>query len=262
MPSTPELSAVEMSTISVEHLARRIFDWAKRRAGTDGVHRIIEYLRCRNEFAGEHVDAAFELKFDDAFFRLVERGLIRWREGASYSTGNWTFTERGRGSNFGDVLVDDPEPALADLRATVGHDLDPVLSGYLREALAAYRAQRLTSAQICMGVVAERAAILLEGWLVQYTSLKTKSHRWASERLEECAKALAELKGKRPDLEKVIEALEDAMTYLGEEYRATRNEVAHPILPPKPDDDLLAAQLRALVRTYIPAVYRLIESRM
>jgi hypothetical protein len=248
----------DMRRMSIDQIARRMFAVAKQHGA--GVRSSFSFRTIWEAVVPGNLNGELEMKGEDAFYRLVDRNLVRWTEGTQASFANYALTERGRSSHFADGAVDDPEPFVADVERKIEGPLDPVAREYLREAVAAYHDGRLLSAQFCLGAVAERVAFLVRDWIADLTpeGERLKKKVLVGQVVSALPAALVELRKARPDWESPIEEFADCLESCAGVYRRTRNEVGHPTEVRLIDDDEIAMMMSAMRRLYLPAAYRLI----
>lgn len=252
------LSADELMRMSVDQIARRMFAVARHFGG--GVRSSFSFRTVWEAVVAGNLSPQLEMKAEDAFFRLVDRNLLRWTDGTPASFANYALTERGRASHFAEGSVDDPEPFIADVERKIGAPLDPVAKEYLREAVAAYHDGRLLSAQFCLGAVAERVAFLVRDWVADLIpgGERLKKKVLVGQVVSALPAALSELQKARPEWEGPIQEFADCLESCAGVYRRTRNEVGHPTEVRLIDDDEIAMMMSAMRRLYLPAAYRLI----
>jgi hypothetical protein len=244
------LTADEMHQISVDQLARRIFKQIKVR----GRHN---YSGVWSELIGQSLGLEAENKYDDAWFRLVDRNLIRWSEGTDSQRADYRLTERGKISRIDEGLIQDAEPSIGVVESTIRQSLDPVVKQYLREAIATFQDGRLLAAQFCLGAVAERVAFLLRDWIAGKTQANAKVLKAGSvsEVINRLIGALDELKKARADWEGPIADLLGCLESCAHVYRRSRNEIGHPTEVRDVNEDELAMMITAMQRRYLGCVY-------
>jgi hypothetical protein len=253
------LSADDIVRMSVDQIAREVFGLAKHLGS--GVGSTFGYRDIWGRLIVGSVGPDLETKVDDAFFRLVDRNLVRWFQGDMARFANYALTERGRSSHFADGKIDDPEPFVGEIERKIGRALDSVAKEYLRESIASFHDGRLLSAQFCLGAVAERIAFLVRDWIVDLTpsGKKLKRVELVGQVVTGLAVALAELRKARPDWGSQVAEFADCLESCAGVYRRSRNEVGHPTEVRMIDEDEVAMMMSAMRRLYIPAAYRLLS---
>jgi hypothetical protein len=248
----------DVQRASVDQIARRMFAVAKYRGSRPASS--FNFGDVWGSVIEGTLSPELQVKARDAFYRLVDRNLVRWDEGESAEKAYYTLTERGRSSRFDEGVLDDPEPFIGDVEGRIGRSLDPVAKEYLREAVAAYHDGRLLSAQFCLGAVAERLAFLARDWLAHMIADggKLKKKDMVGQVVSALPAALLELRKNRPEWTNQIDALGDCLASCADVYRRTRNEVGHPTQVREIDEDEVAMMMSAMRRLYIPAVYGLV----
>lgn len=243
-----------MTSISIDQLARSIFKQVKSRGG------LLNYAEAWQSMVAEPVGPEAKRQFDDAWFRLVDRNLIRWSEGLPLTRAFYQLTERGRSSRFEEGVIGDPDPAIGALEVAIGQTIDPVIRQYLREAVATFQDGRLLASQFCLGAVAERAAFLLRDWIEGKTpgGAKVAKATWVSEVIGLLTKELEVLKKGRLDWEAPLGDLIDCLESCAHVYRRSRNEVGHPTEVRNVDEDELAMMITAMQRRYLVCAYRVL----
>ncbi len=248
---------------SIDRLSRQMF-----KAFVEGHSGSRTCGACYHRATGNHLPSREPDRqpIADAWFRLVDRGLIRPHAGVDLDSAGFMLTEKGRASRYHEGALDDPQPEIDHLRRTVGHAVDSIVECYLTEALKAQQAEHLISALIMVGIAGEQVTIVLAGWLaqrVQRSAAALSNPRSAEHRIEACIAAVEELRiaarkaqQQAPDLELVRVGLGT----LAEAYRLTRNELAHPQAPPALSESHVELMLLSLLRDYLPAIYRLMAS--
>lgn len=245
-----------IATITIDQLARECFRYFRENGRPGEVSRYLDFNTVADALAGGRSSQ----KFEDAWFRLVDRGLIRWRSGGDYS--QWyMLTERGRTSRFHELAIDGPDEELARLVSKTG-PLDAVLDAYLAEAIRALRVDLVFSAQLALGIAAEQVAYLLQAWLLSRSNSKKLAHPPnAAALIDECIVELEAVRKTRsgtPD-EQAIRDMAEHMELLADVFRLSRNGVAHPKVVPEHSADSVATQLGAVLRTYVPALYEVLR---
>lgn len=252
-----QLSPDDIQRMSVDQLSRRLFQVAQHL-------RHFNYIDLWARLvAGRVPNGPLETKVDDAFFRLVERHLVRWSEGPQATAAHYVLTERGRTSRFGDGAIDDPEPFIAEIQTRIGSPLDPVLRQYLEESVACFHYDRLLSSQFSLGAVAERVAFMVRDWAVELVQDGDKLNRLelVGHVVTALPKALEQIKKGRPDWSPQVEAFSDCLESCAGVYRRTRNEVGHPTVVREIDEEELTVMLKAMRSRYLPAAYDLLKLR-
>jgi hypothetical protein len=239
-----------MNQISVDQLARLIFKQIKAR----GLHN---YTSVWSELIGQALGKEAENKYDDAWFRLVDRNLIRWSEGPDSQRAYYRLTERGKISRIEEGLIQDAEPSIGVVESTIRQSLDPVVKQYLREAIATFQDGRLLAAQFCLGAVAERLAFLLKDWMAGKTPADAKVSKATivSDLINRLIDALEELKKTTPAWAGPIGDLLGCLESCAHVYRTTRNEIGHPTEVRDVNEDELAMMITAMQRRYLVCVY-------
>jgi hypothetical protein len=249
------MNAADLHAISTEQLARTIFQQIKRRGLVTFSHQDFWQAMVEGPVAKND-----ENKYLDAWFRLVDRGLIRWREGPS-ALAHHSLTELGKTSRFDEGVVDDPEPSVNALETAIGQRLDAVIRQYFLEAVAAYRYGRLLSAQFCIGAVAERMVFLVRDWAAdKMADGKTlRKRELVGEVITHTAEALVELKKVRKEWTVAIDEFISYSKLGAEVYRRSRNEVGHPAEVRMIDDYDVALLISTMQRRFLPAAYGLLK---
>jgi hypothetical protein len=256
---TGKLSADDVMRMSVDQIARQIFALAKHYGSGVPPGAFAFRMIYENLIAGL-LSPQLEAKVEDAFFRLMDRNLVRWHEGNNAIFANYSLTERGRSSHFADGKIDDPDPLVGDIERKIGCPLDAVAKEYLRESVAAFHDGRLLSSQFCLGAVAERVAFLVRDWIVDLIPAGNKLRRLTlvGQVVSGLPTALAELHKARAEWASQIDEFADCLESCAGIYRRTRNEVGHPTEVRLIDEDEVAMMMSAMRRLYIPAAYRLL----
>jgi hypothetical protein len=260
------LTVEQRKQIAVDQLARLLFARFKRFASsTSGSPPFYTYNYGDERGAflkGAGADSALlQRKFNDAWESLVERGVIRWIANRFYVDGVFQLTARGRASAIDKDWIDPADVELARIEQRIGAPVDPVVAAYLREAIASFYAERYLATMTCVGVAAERVAALLAGWLRSRSrSLPAAGDRPAPPALiEACRQALSELAAP-PGAADSLAQMAGALTTLAHAYGATRDRAGEPVTPPADwDTAAVAAQLSALVHSYVPALYAILR---
>lgn len=248
-----KLAAQELDTISVDQLSRHIFKFLKWMQGDKSYPSV---------FGSIVVGAPSPLgkkRFDDAWFRLVDRGLIRWEEGPN-ARHHYMLTERGESSRYGEGTVEDPEPSIAAVEGAIGKALDPVIKQYLQEAIATFHDGRLLASQFCIGAVAERVTFLVRDWITDkiQDGAKLAKKTKVGEIIDGLTAGLTELKKARPDIAELADLL-DCVEHFAHAYRRSRNDVGHPTEVRDVNEDELAVLLTAMQRRYLPCAYKVLD---
>jgi len=244
--------------MSIDQIARQMFAIAKHFGSDYGSPFNVQAIRAR--LIAVPLSRELETKVQDAFFRLVDRNLVRWSEGSQATAAHYVLTERGRSSQFADGTIDDPDPVIGDVESRIARPLDPVAKQYLRESVAAFHDGRLLSAQFCLGAVAERIAFLVRDWVVDLTPAgeKLKKVEFVGQVVSGLPIALLELSKGRTDWAEQIDEFTECLEACAGVYRRTRNDVGHPTAVRQIDEDEVATMMSAMRRLYIPAAYGLL----
>jgi hypothetical protein len=254
----PEFTSTQLQGMGIPQLSREIFKRIKELQGPG-----FRFTCIQKKFvelpADKHPED--EQHFEDAWFRLVDRNLIRWWEHGTV-LGSYHLTERGRISTYHQGVVDEPDEVIAAVEKETG-TLDPTIRQYLGEAFAAYHDQRLIAAQFFAGAVAERIVLMLHEWMHENarSPAGNAGRKNASELIEDLKARLKELKKKHKDLPQ-IGKLGDCIEDLAHAYRRDRNDAGHPVAVIEPKEESLSAMLQVMKHQYLPRACAVLALRL
>lgn len=205
-------------------------------------------------------------KFYEAVQLLRNRNLIMPEPGQSEDF--VVLTENGKKEKTEEelLLAREVKEFPSFLRSKIPN-VDFVVESYLLESIQAYQHNLLLCASFTLGVAAEKAILLLSESLVNFLN---------NSKIEKDFKNLWSIKGKADKLKQLLVAqnikeqilmtaetkgmpigerekrmfldFDTAMTTLYGCYRVLRNEVGHPIVPPKIDKNILRAQIMSFCK--------------
>ena len=260
MAKPPKLDAVKLAKTSVDQLSRQIFGYIRH--AIPGPRATFSFRDVQTRLVEGAIANEDGERYEDAWFRLVDRNLIRFVEGRSYLD-HYTLSERGRASTYHDGVIDEPDPTVAALEMSIGCALDPTAKQYLREAIATFRDRHLLASQFCVGAVSERIVFMLRDWIdgkAASVAKITKVNK-VGEIIDALTTGFEELRKVRADLPEIADLL-GCIEHFAHAYRRSRNEVGHPSEVREVNEDELALMLTAMQRRYVPTAYRVFSLQL
>jgi hypothetical protein len=222
----------------------------------EGFEQVVEFTSQPGPWQNQFLDDVYSLLWE-----LVREGIIR----PGYKTLKFphlTVTEYGRRVIAAETAhPHEVERFLDQIRKK--QQIDPTVEAYFAEALHSFRANRLVSSAICLGVAAERVFLLIAEALLGALSnsneqadlkkvldlraMKPKQD-WVHRKLEDLDKSKRKPVGDFPESTPLI------VTGIYDLIRQQRNDLGHPRdVPPKMDREQLEANVLLFSRFYVMA---------